>query len=193
MRSTLPIRPAVAALFLWAMTQGTAVAQVGSGPVVMRSENSSALQLWIVDPESGLAAFYGGDILAICRNEPDAHDLTDLQQVYDPQGMAVVFVEQGKDIGASLWEHAPPFVVPGLCQDILSRPGPIATGTADIVATGRWPADWSNPDPKVQTVYGATARGTMRTPDGETLRVNGHWRCQGGGATTRCTQGLAVN
>lgn len=190
MRTTVPIRPTVTALLLSAMAQGTAVAQ---GPVVMRSENSSALQLWIVDPESGLAAFFGGDLLAICRGEPDAHDLTDLQQVYDPQEAAVAFVEQGQDIGASLWDHAPPFAVPALCQDILSRPGPMATGMADITATGRWPADWSNPDPKVQTVYGATARGTMRTPDGETLRVNGHWRCQGGGANTRCTQGLQVN
>lgn len=190
MNRATPIRSALAGLFLLAAIPGTATAQ-GDGPVVMRSENSTVLQLWIVDPQSGLAAFYGGDILAICRNEPDGHDLTDLQSVYDPREAAQVFLQKGKNVRASLWESAPPFS-PRLCQDILSRPGPMATGTADIVATGRWPTDWSDPDPNVQTVYGATANGTMTTSEGEVLRVNSHWRCRGWSTDTRCTQGVNV-
>lgn len=191
MRSVTLIRPAVTGLLLVAVAHGTAAAQNGTGPLVMRSENSSALQVWIVDPESGLAAFYGGDLLAICRDEPGGHDLVDIQEVYDPQEMAKVFVEQGKDVGASLWDHAPPFVVPRLCQDILSRPGPMATGTANLTTSGRFPLSWT--DPVGVTVYGMTARGTMSTPDGESLRVNGHWRCRGQGTDTHCTRGLVVN
>jgi hypothetical protein len=192
MRSIAPIRIMVVGLLLAGAVQGTAKAQV-NGPVVIRSEDSTVLQLWIVDPETGVAAFYGGDIIAICQNDPDGHNLTDLQTVYGPQELAEVFVQKGRNVGASLWDPAPPFVVPRLCQNILSRPGPVATGTADIVATGRWPTDWSDPDPKVQTVYGATARGTMRTPAGETLRVESHWRCRGWSTDTRCTEDVVVN
>lgn len=177
-------------LLLAGMAHGMAIAQ--SHPIVMRSENSTALQLWMVDSETGRAAFYGGDIVAICRNDPDGHDLTDIQQVYDSQGLAQVFLQKGKNVRSSLWDPAPPFS-PSLCREILSRPGPIATGTATIVGTGRWPVDWSNPDPKVQTVYGATASGSMQTDDGKTLRVQSHWRCRGWSTETQCTQDVVVN
>jgi hypothetical protein len=110
--------------------------------------------------------------------------------VYDPQEVATMFEARGREIGASLWSHAPPFNA-RLCQDILSRKVPIATGTATMAATGRFPQTWGDPD--VMTVYGVTAQGTMRTPQGETLRVNSHWRCQGDGPETRCAQGVVVN
>jgi hypothetical protein len=190
MRSVVIIRRVAATLLLLFASYEAAAAQAPSGPVVVRSPNSSAFQVWIVDPGTGVAAFYGGDIVAICREEPDAHDLLDMTEVYDPQDLAMVFAAQGKDIGASLWDRAPPFNA-RLCQDILARGAPLATGTADVTSTGRFPQTWADPD--VMGVYGLTAQGTMTTPQGETLRVNGHWRCQGRAPESRCTQGLVVN
>lgn len=190
MRSAPMLACAAACLLLLAMAHAPATAQDASEPVVVRSEDSSLFQVWVVDPESGLAAFFGGDIVAICRNEPDAHDLLDITEVYEPQELASVFAARGTDIGASLWDHAPPFN-PRLCQDILAREGPIATGTASMASTGRFPRTWA--DPSVKTVYGITAQGTMQTTEGETLRVNAHWRCQGQSTDTRCSQGVVVN
>jgi hypothetical protein len=62
-------------LLLVGLWSDGAHAQGATGPIMMRSEGSTELQCWIVDPTSGVAAFYGGDIVAICKEEPDAHDL----------------------------------------------------------------------------------------------------------------------
>jgi hypothetical protein len=166
-----------------------------SGPIVMRSAESSLLQWWTVDPQSGLAAFYGGDIVAICKNEPGAHDLLDLSTVDIPQrDTRSNTVAKGDDVGASLWEHAPPFNA-HLCADILSRPGPIATGTAQVTATASDLESYLSADVKNRTTYGVMGRGTMNAPDGTVYRVTSHYRCTFGGQTgarDRCVQGVEV-
>lgn len=162
-------------------------AQNAEGPIIMRSQGT--IQWWAVDPRTGQAAFYGGDIVAICNEEPGGHDLVDLQVVHPPADLAQSVTARGEDVGASLWDHAPPFN-PNLCADILSREGPLAVGTADLTWSGRIAVDWGNPD--VTTPYGMAAHGTMRTPEGETLRVNSHFRCVYTGGNTKCTQGVQV-
>lgn len=185
MSSSKLFRALTAAILVFGAWTGVADAQAPSGPVVMRSENSAVLQWWIVDPESGIAAFYGGDIVAICEAEPDAHDLLDLQEVQNPED--VVYVAPGEGIGTSLWDRAPVFRVPGLCEDLLTRDGPMATGTADLMFTGRFPETWGDP-----STYGMAARASMLTPEGDTLRVNAHYRCRWDGDSQRCTQGVVV-
>lgn len=185
-----------AGLLLAGAWPDVADAQSRSGPIVMRSANSSVLQWWIVDPGTGVAAFYGGDIVAICKAEPGAHDLLDLQEVdipNDANRRNSLF--RGKRIGASLWDRAPPFNG-RLCADILARGAPMATGTADLTFNGADLASFLDPDNRNASTYGMNAHGTMRAPDGQTLRVNAHYRCRWDGndnRTLRCTQGVAVN
>jgi hypothetical protein len=50
----------------------------------------------------------------------------------DIQDIRNNMVLSGKDVGASLWDHAPPFRVPALCRDILARGSPMASGTANV-------------------------------------------------------------
>jgi hypothetical protein len=183
-------RCAAAVLLLVGLWSDGAHAQGATGPIMMRSEGSTELQWWIVDPTSGVAAFYGGDIVAICKEEPDAHDLVDLQELKAPAGIASNLLAQGKDIGASLWERAPTFSVPQLCRDILSQDTPLATGTAALTFTGRFPKIWN--DPEVLSPYGMAAQGDMLTPDGESIGVNAHYRCVKNRERTRCTQGVTV-
>lgn len=173
-----------------------ALAQAPTGPVVMKTRNSTLLQWWIVDPQSGVAAFYGGDILAICREEPNAHDLLDLVEV-DVGDIRNNMIASGKEIGASLWDHAPPFRVPALCQDILARGTPMASGTADLVFTAADLEAMFDPtrENRHRAAFGMTAQGQMRTPRGEDLRVNAHYRCTAVAdqpGAQRCVQGVEV-
>lgn len=183
------IRRALILLMLVGVWAGSPLhAQDSPESVVMRSQNT--ITWWVVDSSSGLAMFYGGDIVKICSEEPEGYDLLEFHEVQQPNDVATNLVAKGDGIGASLWDHAPPFVMPRLCTDILSRNGPMATGTADLTFIGRFPATWSDPD--VVAPYGLTASGTMTTPVGETLRVNARYRCVATGAKQRCTQGLTV-
>jgi hypothetical protein len=162
------------------------IAQAAPGSVVMRSQN--VITWWVVDPSTGLTAFYGGDIIAICNDNPDGYDLLDFQEAHAPNDIATNLVAKGKGIGASLWDHAPPFRMPALCQDILSRGAPKATGTADLTITGRFPVTWA--DPTVVSPFGMTARATMHTPDGQVIRVSSQYRCVSRGADMQCTQSV---
>lgn len=167
---------------------GPLEAQASARSVVMRSEG--IVTWWVVDPGTGQAAFYGGDIVAICRDDPDGYDLVDFHEMEAPGAVATTMVGRGSDVGASLWDHAPPFVMPRLCTDILSRGAPLAVGTANITMTGRFPVAWGDPD--VVSPFGLTANGTMRTPGGETLRVHSQYRCVARSADMRCTQNVTV-
>lgn len=191
MKRSVGILPAVFLFTLIGGSAGTLEAQDPSGSVVMRSEN--IITWWVVDPSSGVAAFYGGDIIQICSDDPEGHDLLDFQEVHQPNEVAFALVAKGDDIGSSLWDHPPPFIMPRLCHDILSRDGPMATGTADITVSGRFITDWDALDaPGAVSTFGMTARGTMQTPDGATLRVDSRYRCAQGGGERRCTQGVDV-
>lgn len=183
------IRRTVVLLLLVGVSAGSPLhGQASPESVLMLSEDT--ITWWVVDSSSGLAMFYGGDIVKICSDDPEGYDLLAFQEVRQPNDVATNLVAKGEDIGASLWDHAPPFVMPRLCTDILSRSGPMATGTADLTLIGRFPTTWSDPD--VVAPYGLTASGTMTTPDGETLRVNARYRCVARGAEQRCTQGVTV-
>lgn len=190
------IRGFVVALLFTGAWPAIVASQTASGPVVMRSQGSTVLQWWVVDPTSGVAAFYGGDIIAICNAAPGGHDLLDLQQVDIPDDAAREnWLAKGDDIDASLWDHAPPFNA-GLCADILAREGPMATGTARLTFTGNDISSFLDPDNRNTSTYGMNAHGTMRAPDGRTLRVNANYRCKWDGndnRTVRCTQGVVVN
>jgi len=181
-------RVAIVTLLAGAWAVGL-TAQAPEGPVVMRSEN--LITWWVVDPTSGVAAFYGGDIIAICQEDPEGYDLLDFQNVSQPNEVARNLVAKGDDVGMSLWDHAPPFVGARLCADILARGTPMATGTADITITGRFPTTWADPD--VTAPFGLAARGTLTTPEGETLNVTSHYRCVARGGEQRCTQGVVVS
>lgn len=164
-------------------------AQGPEGAVIMRSENH--ITWWVVDPSSGVAAFYGGDIIAICNEDPEGWDLLDFQDVSQPNDVARNLVAKGDDIGTSLWDHAPPFIVPRLCADILARGAPMAIGTSDITITGRFPTTWADPD--VTAPFALSARGTLTTPDGETLDVTSRYHCvRSRSGERRCTQGVVV-
>jgi hypothetical protein len=156
--------------------------------VIMRSQN--VITWWVVDEATGQAAFYGGDIVAICSDDPAGYDLLEFQEVQAPNEIATNLVAKGRDVGASLWDRPPPFVMPRLCHDILARGAPMATGTADITITGRFPVTWADPD--VVSPFGMTASGSMKTPEGATLRVNAQYRCVTRGGEMRCTQNLSV-
>jgi hypothetical protein len=186
----------LAGLLFLVLPGQAAQGQSPSGAVIMKSKNSGLIQWWVVDPASGVAAFYGGDLLAICREEPDAHDLVDVMEV-DIQDIRNNMVLSGKDVGASLWDHAPPFRVPGLCRDILARGSPMASGTANVRFTVADLEAMFDPtrENRHRASYGMTAQGLLTTPQGETLRVNAHYRCvavadQPG--ARRCTQGVKV-
>lgn len=183
-------RCAAAVLLLVGLWSDGAHAQGVTGPIVMRSEGSTELQWWIVDPTSGVAAFYGGDIVAICKEEPDAYDLLDLHELKAPAGIASNLLAQGEGIGASLWGRAPTFSYPLLCRDILSQDAPMATGTAAVTFNGRFPETWNDSD--VVSPYGMAAQGDMLTPDGQSIGVNAHYRCVKSRERTRCTQGITI-
>lgn len=163
-------------------------AQESPRSVIMHSKN--VITWWVVDEATGQAAFYGGDIVAICSDDAAGYDLLDFQEVQAPNEIATNLVAKGSDVGASLWDRAPPFVMPRLCHDILARGAPLATGTADITITGRFPVTWADPD--VVSPFGMTASGTMMTPDGATVRVHAQYRCVTRGGEMRCTQNLSV-
>lgn len=163
-------------------------AQESPRSVIMKSQN--VITWWVVDEATGQAAFYGGDIVAICNDDPAGYDLLDFQEVQAPNEIATNLVAKGRDVGASLWDRAPPFVMPRLCHDILARGAPLAIGTADITITGRFPVTWADPD--VVSPFGMTASGTMTTPDGAAVLVNAQYRCVTRGGEMRCTQNLSV-
>lgn len=188
MKRSVGILQAVFLFTLIGGSAGTLEAQDPSGSVVMRSEN--IITWWVVDPSSGVAASYCGDIIQICSDDPEGHDLLDFQVVDQPNEVAFALVAQGDDIGSSLWDHQPPFIMPRLCHDILSRDGPMATGTADLTVSGRFIEDWDAPG--AVHPFGMTARGTMQTPDGATLHVDSRYRCVQKDGEMRCTQGVHV-
>lgn len=163
-----------------------------SGAVIMRSEGH--ITWWVVDEASGQAAFFGGDIVAICNDSQDldGYDLLDFRTVTDPRNVAMVMQGSGDEVGTSLWASAPPFVGGRLCRDILSREGPVATGTSQIQVSGRFPVTWADPD--VRNPFGMTAMGTLHTPGGSTLYLNAHYRCASTGEESEmsCTYGLDV-
>lgn len=175
-------------MLLMLMATDSLRAQESPRSVIMRSQN--VITWWVVDEASGQAAFFGGDIVAICGDDPAGYSLLEFQEVQAPNEIATNLVAKGRDVGASLWDRAPPFVMPRLCQDILARDGPLATGTADITITGRFPVTWADPD--VVSPFGMTAAGTMQKTDGSTLRVNAQYRCVTRGGDMRCTQNLSV-
>ncbi len=179
---------AVVPSMLVAAASGSLQAQEPPRSVIMRSQN--VITWWVVDPASGRAAFYGGDIVAICRDDPDGYDLLDFQEAQAPNDLATNLVAKGSGIGASLWESPPPFVMPRLCHDILARGEPMARGTADITITGRFPVTWA--DPRVVSPFGMTASGTMLTPTGETLHVQSHYRCVWRDDAMRCTENVTI-
>lgn len=188
MNHTPGIRSAIFLLVLAGGSAGSLEAQGSQGSIVMRSQN--VITWWVVDPSSGVAAFHGGDIIAICSGDPSGYDLLDFREVQAPNDVATNLVARGRSIGASLWDPAPPFVMPRLCHDILARGAPIAIGTADITITGRFPVTWADPD--VVSPFGMTARATMQTPDGRSLQVNSHYRCVTKPPEMECTQGVTV-
>jgi hypothetical protein len=189
MKSAMRILSTVTLLMLMlAVAVSDSLRAQESRSVIMRSQN--VITWWVVDEVSGQAAFYGGDIIAICRDDPAGYDLLEFQEVQAPNEIATNLVAQGRDVGASLWDRAPPFVMPRLCHDILARGAPMATGTADITITGRFPVTWADPD--VVSPFGMTATGTMETREGATMRVNAQYRCVTRGGDMRCTQNLTV-
>ena len=153
-----------------------------TGPVVMLGEYQG-LAWWIVDPDSHVTAFYGGDIQAICRDDPmmfsAVKDFSYVKYVYlkaPTEKRRFNDLERGSDVAASLWDGPPPFVLPQLCADILAR-SPIATGTAHVhlsaVNVGNAPV----PDARGRSVLTFSGQGTMNKPDGTTIRVQSSSGC----------------
>lgn len=156
--------------------------------VVLRSQTT--IMWWVVDAETGRAAFFGGDIVALCDQDPEGYDLLEFQEVEQPNDVATQLVAHGDGIGTTLWEKAPTFSWPtALCRDVRAAE-PLAVGESDLTFSGRFPTKWA--DPEVTAPYGLTAQGTLRTPEGEELRLNARYRCVFRGGETRCTQGLTV-
>lgn len=163
-------------------------AQNSSGAVVMRSED--VVTWWAVEEGTGRAAFFGGDVMEICTSGSAGYDLLDFQEVKAPNELATNLLARGDDVGASLWERAPRFAPGAMCQDILAMGLPIATGEARLTVVGRFPT--SAGDASATSPYGVTARGTLRTPEGEEIDVDARLRCQSRENRQRCTQEVRV-
>lgn len=176
-----------AALLLATVAAGPLEAQSSSGAVIMRS--AGHITWWVVDSDSGTAAFFGGDIAAICSGDPSGYDLLDFREVTDPREVARTMQARG-EVGVSVWDSPPPFVMPRLCNDILSRDGPSAVGTAGVSISGRFPVTWADPD--VTSPFGLSASGMVETTAGESLRLQAGYRCVTVDATMSCRQHLQI-
>jgi len=149
-----------------------------SGPIVLRGAYQG-LAWWIVDPGTGMAAFYGGDIQTICENDPNmfgaVEGFSDVRyQVVEGPNDRWTDLERGDDVGASLWDGPPPFRLPQLCANILSR-SPVAVGTArvklNVVNLG------SDPAAHGRSVITFTGKGSFEKPDGESVSVQSSSTC----------------
>lgn len=182
------VRDILLSTLILAAAAGPLAAQPSSGSVIMRSQNT--VTWWVVDEESGRAAFFGGDIVAICQQDPEGYDLLDFQEVEQPNDVATNLVARGDGIGTSLWAKAPTFAGAALCRDVLAAGEPLATGSSDLNIMARFPTTWAEAD--ITMPYGMTARGTVWTPEGEEMSVNARFRCVSRSGETKCTQGLTV-
>lgn len=152
-----------------------------TGPVVMRGEYEG-LAWWFVDPDTGLTTFYGGDIQTICENDPNmfgSEEGWSVVQYLIKEGRSDTVwndLERGKDVEASLWDSPPPFRLPQLCADILSRE-PIAEGSARVKVNLINVHFAPDPDAKGRSHINSSAEGMMTKPTGETIRVHSRSKC----------------
>lgn len=153
-----------------------------SGPVVMRGEYQG-LSWWVVDPDSHVTAFYGGDIQSICRSDPNIFGAVEgfsyvRYQIVDSESDKHLLsdLERGKDVGASLWDGPPPFRVPQLCADILSR-DPIAVGTAHIKLNVINVRSSPGETAKGRSVITFSGQGSMQKQSGESVKVKSTSNC----------------
>lgn len=159
-----------------------------SGPNVSRYEGS--FTLFFVDPETGVSAYFGGDLVALCSGDPEGFAPVAIQEVNVPED-ANRFMQlvKARDVPASLWDPAP-----ANCAEVLAG-SPVATGYGDFVSNDNDVLIFLNPESKNANAFGGNARAVMETPGGETLRVNAHWRCRWDGndpATITCTEKVNV-
>ena len=135
-----------------------------SGPIVLRSETTMAL--FCADPDKGIAAVYGLDIVDFC-NEIENFDIFDLKEVNVPSDVnRIIQLVKGKNVRTSVW----PFILIDNCDQF--KIAPLATGTVDLVYTNNDVYPYWSEKSKNAHVFGFTAHGKLTGPDGELLHFN---------------------
>ncbi len=147
---------------------------------VLRLDSTFAWR--VSDPESGLMAYLGRDIVAWCQGDPAAADTVFYHIVVNPVESRRVMANMTGDVHTSVWP-----VGPSNCARYLSET-PLATGMSRLHYTDNDMRPADRPDPVNVDAWGYMAQGILTDAAGEPARFQLVFRATFDGidpATTR--------
>ena len=134
-----------------------------------------------IDGKRGYVAFHAVDIIAWCAGDPNTEfSMWQVQDVWPPSSdRLLVTKEVGDDSITSVWsiDIMDTDVYPHWCDGVLAL-DPIATGTADVIATDNDLFAGAPVDRERTNAYSLSAHGVLESfGDGESMMFNGGYNC----------------
>lgn len=158
------------------------------GPNIVRSQNTYAMAY--VDPDAGLLAVIGTDIVAFCTSGAP-FDIVDLQTISVPEDAnRLNRLIQGDDMTASVW----PFT--SFDCGLFTTMDPVGTGMVKLVQTDNDVLTFLNPDSRNANAFGFRVHGALTDPSGHKVQFNSHSNCVWDGddlATLKCQDKIGVH
>lgn len=146
------------------------------GPFIIRSE--SGFGCFYTDPQAGMTAVIGFDLVDLCTNgPPPIHDIVEFQSINVPADEdRFIYIAGGTDVTASVWPSSiGPYLLNQDCG-FLGTIDPLATGTVEFT----WTDNDNNPaasDGRNANSYGLSIKHSeMNRADGSIVKFQGHFR-----------------
>jgi len=142
----------------------------------------SAFSILLTDPERGLTAYFGRDIVAWCQGDPAAADTVAYHSVTNPVETQRILRNVAGDVRTSVWLDGP-----NTCARYLSET-PIATGLSHIRYTDNDIMPNQRPDPANHDAWGWMAQGELADAAGNRVHLTAISRAVFDGVDWRTTK-----